>query len=234
LFLAILFAWLFAVWENDEIDVEIDKISNQNRPLVEKEESLSKEEWKNLKYVFLVCSLCFAFLNGLYSFVFILLFIFIYHIYSTPPLHLKRFLGISSLLIAINALLAVWMGFFMVAGTENLRSFPAKYILGILLIFLLVENVKNIKDIEGDRKEGIRTIPVILGEKKGKLVMGFCLLLGTVLVPFIFYLNLYTLCAGIFFGLILFLLTNKKNFNEKLIFLVYFIYVILFFFLMRL
>ena len=62
------------------------------------------------------------------------------------------------------------MGFFMTAGTENLKVFPAKYIFGILGIFFLVENAKNIKDIEGDKKEGIKTLPVVLGEKWGKLV----------------------------------------------------------------
>lgn len=233
LFLAILFAWLFAVWENDEVDIEIDKISNQNRPLVEEGSQISLEEWGNLKFIFLTFSLMFAFLNGLYSFIFILLFIFIYHIYSTPPLKLKRFLGISSLLIGINALLAVLIGFFLSAGTENLSAFPVKYTFGILGIFLLVENVKNIKDIEGDRKEGIKTLPVLLGEKLGKLIVGFCLFFGALLVPFIFYLNLYTFWLAIFFGLILFFLTNKQNFKEKYIFLAYFVYIIIFFIIIK-
>jgi len=229
LFLGIFFAWLFAVWENDEVDVEIDKISNKNRPLVETETSFSKTEWKILKYLFLFYALSFSFLSGFYSFVFILLFIFVYHIYSTPPLRLKRFIGISSFLIAVNALLVVWMGFFISAGTETLNIFPTKYILGILLIFLLVENVKNIKDIEGDKKEGIKTLPVIFGEKKSKLIMGICLFLATLMVPFIFYFNLYTFLLAIFFGIILFFLTNRKNFEEKYLFITYFIFTIIFF-----
>ncbi len=126
------------------------------------------------------------------------------------------------------------MGFFMTAGTERLNAFPLKYSFGILVIFFLVENVKNIKDIEGDKKEGVRTIPVIFGEKKGKLIIGFCLFLASLLIPFIFYFNLYTFLLAIFFGLILFFLTNRKNFQEKYIFLTYFIYVIIFFILMNL
>ena len=234
LFLALLFAWLFTVWENDEIDIETDKISNQNRPLAQTEPVFSNEEWKNLKYIFLIFSISFAFLGGLYSFIFILLSIFIAHIYSVPPLRLKRFFGISSLLIGLEALLVTWMGFFMTAGTERLNAFPLKYSFGILVIFFLVENVKNIKDIEGDKKEGVRTIPVIFGEKKGKLIIGFCLFLASLLIPFIFYFNLYTFLLAIFFGLILFFLTNRKNFQEKYIFLTYFIYVIIFFILMNL
>lgn len=234
LFFAILFAWLFAVWENDEIDIEIDKISNQNRPLINTQIFFSIKEWQILKYIFLFYSLSFAFLCSFYTFTFIILFILIYHIYSVPPLKLKRFLGISSLLIAINALLTVLMGFFISSGTENLNAFPSRYAFGILIIFLLVENIKNIKDIEGDKREGIKTLPVILGEKRGKLVIGVCLFLGALLVPFIFYLDLYTLALAIFFGFILFLLTNRKKFEEKYIFLTYFIYVFLFLILINL
>ena len=55
LYLALFFAWLFAVWENDEVDIEIDKISNEGRPLVDKKISFSIIEWKNLKFLFLIC-----------------------------------------------------------------------------------------------------------------------------------------------------------------------------------
>lgn len=122
----------------------------------------------------------------------------------------------------------------MTAGTENLRAFPTKYTFGILAIFLLAENMKNIKDIEGDKKEGIKTLPVVFGKRWGKLIVGFCLFLGSLLVPLIFYLNVYTLYVGIFFGSILFFLANKKDFKEKYIFLTYFIYIAVFFILINL
>lgn len=234
LFLALLFALLFTVWENDEADVEIDKVSNQDRPLAQIEPPVSIEEWKNLKYVFLAYSLCFAFLAGLYSFVFILLSIFIAHIYSAPPLRLKKFLGISSLLTATATVLVLWLGFFMAAGTESLVAFPARYSLGLLGIILLVENGKNVKDIEGDKKNGIKTLPTIFGERWGKLLTGLCLFLGSLLVPFVFYLNLYTFLTSIIFGIIFFLLTTKKIFIEKYLFFTYFAYILVFFILMNL
>lgn len=234
LFGAFLFAWLFAVWENDEADVQIDKLSNSGRPLAQTETILSPEEWQNLKYVFLVYALLFAFLAGFYVFVFILLFTFLYHIYSAPPLRLKRFPGISSLLVAANSLILVWLGFFMTAGTENLSAFPAKYTLGILGIFFLVENAKNLKDIEGDRQDGIKTLPVIFGEKWGKFITGGFLFLGSLLVPITFYFDLYTFLASVFFGLIFFLLAIRKNYKEKYLFFAYFIYVVVFFILLGL
>jgi hypothetical protein len=47
LFMSLLFAWLFAVWENDEVDKEIDTLSNPDRPLVG--DNFSSNEWKNIK-----------------------------------------------------------------------------------------------------------------------------------------------------------------------------------------
>lgn len=227
-FLSLLFAWLFSVWENDEADIEIDKISNPGRPLAKGEFLI--EEWRALKYLFLFLSLAFAFLTGLYAFIFILMFIAVYHIYSAPPFRLKKFPGISSLLIAINALLAVWLGFFITAGTEKFNVFPLKYSFAILIVFFLAENVKNLKDIEGDRKNGIKTLPVILGEKLGKLIIGILIFLASLLVPTVFLLNIYTFFTAIFFGSVLFLLTNKKEFKEKYIYLVYYLFAIVFVF----
>lgn len=226
LFFSFLFAFLFSIWENDAIDINIDKISNPNRPLAKGE--FSMEEWRAIKYLFLFLSLAFAFLTGLYAFIFILMFIAAYHIYSAPPLRLKRFLGISSFLIAVNSLLAVFMGFFLSAGTEKLTVFPQKYILGILAIVFLGENVKNLKDTEGDKREGIKTLPVVLGEKTGKLIIGIFVFLATLLVPFIFFANIYAFFTAAFFGLILFFLVNRKNFEEKYIFITYFVFAAVF------
>lgn len=228
LFLSFLFAAFFCIWENDEIDVEIDKISNQGRPLVKKDFLIT--EWRDTKYLFLFLAFNFAFLTGLYTLIFISLFLTIYHIYSAPPLKLKRFLGISSFLIAVNALIAVWMGFFMSAGTENFKAFPLKYIFGILIIFFLAENVKNLKDIEGDKKNGVKTLPVILGEEKGKLVIGGLCFLSALLVPFVFYMSTYTFFTAVVFGTVLFFLVTKKKFQEKYIFITYFIFTAVFVF----
>jgi len=226
LFFGFLFAGLFSAWENDEVDIEIDKITNKSRPLVK--EVVPIGEWRNIKYLFLFLSLNFAFLAGFYNFIFIILFLAIYHIYSAPPLRLKRFLGISSLLVASNFVLAVFMGFFMSAGTENLRDFPAVYLLGIFAIFFLAENVKNIKDIDGDGKEKIKTLPVLLGKQNAKLIVGALVFLSVLLVPVIFFLNIYTFLVAILFGSILFFMINRKKFSKEYAFIFIFITVFIF------
>ncbi|MFH1346964.1 MAG: UbiA family prenyltransferase [Spirochaetota bacterium] len=226
LFMCLLFSWLFSVWENDEIDIEIDKISNSDRPLIEN--TLTIEEWRVLKYLFFFIALSFAFLGGLYLFIFALLFLSLYHIYSIPPLRLKRFFGVSSLVIACNALIAVLMGFFMFSGTENLQKFPSKYFLGILIIFFLAEHIKNLKDFEGDKRDNIQNLPVVLGLKNGKLATGILVFFAVLLVPIFFYFNVITFFTAVFFGLALFFTVNAEKFKEKYIFVIYFIFIAVF------
>src|SRR3990172_4187183 len=64
-----------------------------------------------------------------------------------------------------------WLRFF----SRSLRlflHFGLYFYLSYLLFFFLIENFKNIKDIEGDRRMGIRTLPALLGTKNGKFVTG--------------------------------------------------------------
>ncbi|MFA5098815.1 MAG: UbiA family prenyltransferase [Candidatus Paceibacterota bacterium] len=226
LFLCLIFSWAFSVWENDEADLETDKISNSDRPLIRG--SFTNEEWRNLKYLFLFLALSSAFLGGFYLFTFTVLFLIVYHLYSAPPLRLKRFLGASSFITAINGLIAVLMGFFMVAGTENLRNFPVKYALGIFLIIFLLAEIKNLKDIEGDAKEGVKTLPAFFGPKNGKAIVGVLAFFGLLLIPVTFYLNVITLITAAVFGIILFFVINKEKFKEKYVVIVYLIFIAVF------
>lgn len=222
LFLTVLFIWLFAVWENDEEDFEIDKISNKKRPLPLGKISLG--EWKIIKYIFLWLGLNLAFLSGFYSFILASLFLFNYHVYSSHPFRFKKIIGLSSFLVSFNILIIAWMGYFMTSGNENLNSFPLKYTIFIIIFGFLIENIKNIKDIEGDKKNGIKTIANILGEERSKLIFGFILALFCLVVPFVFYLSQTTLIISTFFAVAMFLSVNKKYFEEKYPFLIYLIF----------
>ena len=223
-FLGLGFAGLYAVWENDEYDIQIDQISNSNRPIPKQE--LNIAEWNILKYLFLFISINFAFLSGYYVFIFTLLFIGIYHIYSVPPLRFKRIPVLSSGLIAFNTLIIAMVGFF--SGIENLRVFPLKYALFIFLLFFFIENIKNIKDIEGDKKNGIKTIPVLLGEEMSKKVFGVISFLACLVAVTFLYFHPLTVLTAIIFGFILYIVINQKNYQEKYVFLTYFAFVLVF------
>ncbi|OGD68420.1 hypothetical protein A2996_03095 [Candidatus Campbellbacteria bacterium RIFCSPLOWO2_01_FULL_34_15] len=225
-FSSLFFAWLFCVWENDEVDLDIDRISNKKRPLPQGD--ISVEEWKIIKYFFLVFSLGFAFLSGFYVFLLVLIYISLYHIYSVPPLRLKKVIILSSLVVAINALIAVWLGYFVSSNTEYITEFPPKIILFVIMVVFFVENIKNIKDIEGDKKNNIKTLANILGERNSKLIFGLIASLFIFLAPFVFYFSLKTIIVSTFFSVVMYLSINKKIFNENHIFLIYFVFIAFF------
>jgi 4-hydroxybenzoate polyprenyltransferase len=223
------FAWLYAVWENDEEDEEIDRISNAERPLVES--PFPKSEWTELRWTFFALSLVASFLAGWYPFTFTLTFLLLYHLYSCPPLRLKRVLGLSSAIIALNAFLAVAAGFFLAADTERLDAFPSRIALGIFLMFLLAENVKNLKDIEGDREAGIRTLPVLLGEPWGRRVTAGLAALAVLLVPFFFNGSLLLASIASVAAAAVYALATRKPYRELPVFLVYLVFFVSFFLL---
>ncbi|MFH1454819.1 MAG: UbiA family prenyltransferase [bacterium] len=229
LFIGLLFAWLFSVWENDEEDKEIDALSNPERPLIKN--NFSVDEWKNIKWSFFIASLIFSLLAGYSAFIITLVFIIVYHIYSSNPLRLKRYPGISSLLVGINACLAILLGFFFVSGVQPFNILPVGVLMGILIFYSCAENIKNLKDIKGDAAEGILTIPVIFGESKGKIITWLLVFLGSFAFPFlIFPNNKIFLLVPILGGFSYFFIV-KKAYKEKPLMLFYLISFILILFL---
>jgi len=216
---SLLFAWLFAVWENDEVDKNIDQLSNTDRPLVKK--IFTDIEWNNMKWVFFVLSIISAILSGYPTLPAIILFIIFYHIYSVYPLRLKRFPIISSALVAMNACLAFLIGFFFVAGNNPINVLPAKILAGIFLFYLCVENIKNLKDVAGDTKDKILSLPVIFGEKKGQIITWIIVFLGTFVIPLMIFPTKQISWIGPIFGVLSYLLIVRRNYKEKPLFLLY-------------
>ena len=222
-------AWLFAVWQNDYHDTSIDSISNTDRPLVHKKFTTS--EWKEIQWILFIIMIVSSLLSQWYTFIFILLFTLLYHAYSCPPLRLKKFPVISSVIVAVNATLVMLMGFYQVSTTDSLLDFPRTVLIGMFIILLLIENIKNIKDIEGDRVHHIYTLPALLGEKNGKIVVGILSFIATLLVPTIFSLSYVSFIFSLLFGIFFFILITRKHYREMYVFSAYFLYTILFFFL---
>lgn len=221
LFFSIFFAWLVAVWENDEADRQIDSLSNQERPLVSG--GFSEIEWKNIKKTFFVFSIIFALLTGYTSLIMVIVFMIIYHIYSIPPLRLKKYPIISSMLIGSNACIAFLLGFSFFVGNQPFDIIPVRVLIGIFIFYSCVENIKNLKDVEGDRSEGILTIPVIFGDTKGKFITWFLVLIGTFVIPFMIFTDNNIFLLAPVLGAASYYFIVRKDYKEKPLFLFYLI-----------
>jgi 4-hydroxybenzoate polyprenyltransferase len=226
--LAILFAFQFSIAVNDIFDIECDKVSNHSRPLVTG--VLERKEYLRIGWIYLTFSLLFAFWISDNCLILTLGFILFYSVYSVPPLQLKRFFPISSLIIGIEALLAFLLGAFSLKEGAEIGSFDLRLPLFVFLIFALSSNIKDLKDIAGDRSCGIRTIPVIAGEIRGRKIIGFLVFLSYLLVPLALIETPHSsilFILSLLFGLINYLYLRRGGSREEPVFYLYFLYLFL-------
>jgi 4-hydroxybenzoate polyprenyltransferase len=217
-------AWCYAMGINDEHDVKTDSISNPTRPLVSG--AITLQEHHVINIVFLVSSLLAACLVRYPFFISMVVIIGLSYIYSCPPLRLKRIPVISKFVIAMCSLITCFAGFSIFSDDYSFRGFPPVIILTILVAITLAFNVIDIKDWEGDPVTGTKTLPVLLGDKKGKQVVGALVLLSYLCIPL--FLKSFTLLKiTLAFGVASYLLINRKTVKETPIFLLYIVFLVI-------
>ncbi len=168
-------------------------------------------------YIWLAIALLGSWCAGFYPFFMSLVYVASYYIYSSPPLRLRRFPIISSFLIGIAGLATILAGFFFVSTTKQVQTFPIFLAVGIIIMITLAINVKDMKDIEGDKANSILTLPILFG-KNGPKIVGLCFAMSFLLVPIFlsFYFSyIFALPAAI----IGYMLVTKKQYREEPIFI---------------
>lgn len=216
IFLSIIFAWVYSVMTNNLQDIEIDEISNKNRPLVKGE--ISSIAYKKIAGLSFFLALFYSGLAGFTAFFIILLFIGNYFLYSMPPFRLKRVPFFSKSLIALNSLILIMLGFSITSGVpiENLPiSNPAFFL--VLLSLTALINFIDIKDYEGDKQAGIKTLPVLLGLKRSKIIISIFFALVYLLVCFMAQ-EVTTLVFFLLVGGLIVYFINRKDYKEKYVF----------------
>jgi len=183
LLLAIFCAWYFSVLVNDLADVKIDQVSNPNRPLIKK--IFTPKEFQDLAWVFALLSLIFSLVVNPKSFLLILAYLLITLVYSFYPFRLRRFLGISSLVASCASLIFLLLGYCLVSEGQSLAGFDWRIGLFLFGAYFLMLPIKDLKDIEGDRRAGVSTIGTWLGEARARIVLGVLLWLLFVLAVFV-------------------------------------------------
>ena len=217
-------AWMFSVCQNDIQDKQIDSISNKDRPMITKD--LDTSDMQNASKIFLLFALLSAYASSSYVLFFVCLFIFIYYIYSNPPLRLKQFVVLSSFLISLAALSAVLAGFFLISTDKTITAFPFSLVMVIIILFTAVTNIRDIKDIDGDRADGIQTIPVLLGLKKSKKIIAGVITFFFLLAPWYFHTS-FLVIPSILASVLAFYFITKEKYEEWEFYIVYGAYLVL-------
>lgn len=185
LILSLILSWLASVVFNDIWDLETDQLTNASRPLVKN--IFKKKEYQELGFIFFVLALLGA-LAVAPKFMFVLItYQIIACFYSGWPFRLKRFPLIATFLSSIALMLALFMGFTLLSGAENLQNIQWRVIFLLVIALTFSLPIKDFKDIEGDRKMGVWTIPAIFGEELGRIIVGAGIFLS--FVSSIFFLN---------------------------------------------
>jgi 4-hydroxybenzoate polyprenyltransferase len=123
-----------------------------------------------------------------------------------------------------------WLGYYFYGDiylNQGAVSILAAKLYSLIALFSLVLfNIKDLKDIEGDKKEDVKNLFTIFGKKNGKKILGVSILLISMLAPFVvgfqrIFLN------SIIFGLICYIvLVGYKKVKEIHIFVLGFFFIL--------
>lgn len=163
---------------NDIFDIEIDKVNRPNRPLPSKEISL--KEAYTFYFATVVVSVIFSILVSIPAFIIVTISHLLLFLYSK---YLKR------IPLTGNILVSFLTGLVFIFGGVVVENPIAAIVPAVVafLINLIREIIKDMEDVEGDKKAGIKTFPIQSGFKNSKiliLIVTLFLMLFT-LFPFI-------------------------------------------------
>lgn len=214
-------AWMWAVGMNDVADIEVDKISNNNRPLISG--VINKEIMSTVSWVCFGWALLGGWLLGLGAMSGVVIFLVGYLLHSVKPFRFKKISLLANTLIAVSCLGAAYAGFFTSSESQSIAKFPLSVAALILAAFSLSVHVKDIKDISGDAAAKIPTLLTTYGERLGKRIIGVLLAISFCM-PALLLNQLQLWFTGAVSGIIGYTLVQRKLYNERYIFILYFIY----------
>ncbi|MCX7994856.1 MAG: geranylgeranylglycerol-phosphate geranylgeranyltransferase [candidate division WOR-3 bacterium] len=192
---------------NDLLDIEIDQINNPKRPLVAKK--IKRNGAIIMATLMAIAAVVSSISLGLNPFLLVIIAIFLLFFYSY---YFKK-TPFANFIVAIIAGLSFIFGGFI---TDNIISVvPALF---AILIHTPREIIKDIIDIKGDQKFGVKSLPIIYGEKRAhQIAIGLILLLICVApVPYFFKILNTGYLLIIIFGalpLLIYTIVNIRNNN---------------------
>jgi chlorophyll synthase len=183
--LLVLILWLIALLLNNAYDLEIDRISDRERPLVLG--WATPAEYLRLARALAVLALFSSGILGAKAFGITGLLLLSAYAYSAPPLRLRLRLG-SNLIIGWGSFLAFYLGYF---AWTTIRKFPLERVPAFLSLIILGalslgSFTKDAKDYDGDLRAGVRTFFTVYGPKKGGRMAAVCLFVS-LLTPLLLF-----------------------------------------------
>ena len=210
------YAALYAIISNNLADLEADRLTNPHRPHVLG--TIDPATYHRAGLIAQALALTFAALLSWPMFIATAAISLGYYLYSCPPFRLKRIPILAKTIIGLNSLIVTVTGYVLSGG--KLTEFPLPWALFVLIPLSLSANFVDLKDTAGDRATGIRTLPVILGQRPATYLIALFTLLtylcaGLLLdIPILWPLVMANAILHIFFLL-------RQPYREGPVFLAY-------------
>jgi 4-hydroxybenzoate polyprenyltransferase len=183
--ISVFFAAVYSIVANNLEDIEIDKISNPDRPSVLPNINLAA--YLRAGNVALLISLVAAYLAGRPVLVCMSIIIGMYYLYSCKPFRLKSIPIASKMVIGINSFFMALMGYTLFG--ETALTFPKEFIFFYIFPISLAANFIDLKDVKGDVIAGIKTLPVLIGLRNAQWIIAFFTISTYICAYIILHLN---------------------------------------------
>jgi 4-hydroxybenzoate polyprenyltransferase len=181
---------------NAAYDVDIDRINKPYRPIPAG--VVTKDEARSFAWVLYLVTIWRAATAFQLTYSFLVLCIMLITIgYSMPPLRFKQRLWWSNLSVAwargMLGFVAAWSIFDDPLLPHNGLPFDLTPFMigGIMFLFLVgATTTKDFTDIEGDRRYGMNTLPVVYGPRKAVMYSSPFLVIPFLIIPIAAYLDI--------------------------------------------
>lgn len=175
---------------NDYFDYKIDLINKPERPIPSGRISL--ENGRNYGYLLFaagtMCGFLISYITnnwipfGIVLFADVVLYLYAYTLKTTPLLG--------------NLTVGFMTGFGFVFGGFSINN-PSIIMTSLFLGFFAFvmttarEIVKDIEDIEGDKADCAKTLPILIGEKKPAILAAILIIIDSALCPLLYYYHIF-------------------------------------------
>jgi geranylgeranylglycerol-phosphate geranylgeranyltransferase len=150
---------------NDLTDYDVDEVNNRDTV------SSKKTHRNQILYAtigFFAFSVLMAFSINIQTGAASLAFLALAIAYSHPRIHLKNLFVVKTIVTALGGFIASMMGAY---AAQNISYFALASSTMVFLIYFINGPLNDIRDLEGDRKGGRRTIPIVIGIRKSFVVI---------------------------------------------------------------
>jgi hypothetical protein len=163
--IALILLFIHAKITNDLHDLKGDAISNPDRAIVSNR--LEKTVANELQIVTAFASLIFSVASERTFWIYALGILALSWIYSVPPLRLKRFYPIGTIVLSLIGLCVFQAGCSLVISNDLRSSIPNPYLLFLIWVsYLALAHLKDYKDSEGDQHAEVLTLFTLIRTPK--------------------------------------------------------------------